>query len=257
MPTTSEVLTHLMPVTETLTGVKTTVRGNSPSDVLTFSEQLFYTFTPDPNRIAVTSGVAVAQTVVHDRVADHGNAASVGQTVGLNFVRLRKPTDTLTITQSVIAYKPKSTFVDPAAAAYVAGLTPSITVGGVLGVAHPHQFRLSYAATDCYLRNPDFSDKSSYQQVRVQRKSRGGDLQIGRVAMWPTTEILSFKFSYLDPADRDNLSDFLVLSLGQKIDLYDQYGRHWQGTIMQPGGKIAGDKRATSSAEFTFQGALV
>lgn len=257
MPTTTNaVIIDPLSLSHSLVAHDITVRGGSTPDVLTIYEGLFYTFVPDPHRVSASNAVTVAQAVAHDRTSDHGTSCTVGQSVGLHFSWLRKPTDTLTITESLIAYKPKASFVDPAAASYVGGLTPSITVPGVIGVAHPHQFRLSYSGTDCYLRNPSFGDKNSYQQTRVQRKSRGGDLQIKRIPTWPTTELLTMKFEYLDPTDAENLRAFMVMSLGQQIDLYDQYGRHWVGVLTQPGGKFTADKRATSSAELVFQGAL-
>jgi hypothetical protein len=103
------------------------------------------------------------------------------------------------------------------------------------------------------LRKPDFGDSDSYEPFRVSRESRGGDLQVYQDPMWPTTEVLSFKFSYLDPDVVEDLLVFLKATAGAEITLKDHFGRTWQGFVITPAGDVVQEKRTTKTAAFKFQ----
>ena len=164
-------------------------------------------------------------------------------------------TDTLVIKDFVSYFMASSSWVNPADpnpdSARNAG-----TPGFPWDPGNPRvagKIALTLGTTSVNLRFPDFGDTDSYDTFRVSRKSRGGDLQIFQDPMWPTTEVLSFKFSFLDPTDVSALIDFLKTSAGQNITLLDHFGRTWHGFIITPAGDVINDKRTTSTAAFKFQ----
>ena len=88
------------------------------------------------------------------------------------------------------------------------------------------------------LPRPLFGDIDSYQQNRINRKTRGGDLTVFRDPQWPVTEKLTFSFDYLDKKLIDEYVLFSYITNGQLIQLVDYRGRIWNGILMNPDAAI-------------------
>jgi hypothetical protein len=241
MSTYAESVTDNLPINDVSNGVYVRVKRPGLRDALTIGQVLAYQFIPDPKRQTVQDSITVATSATTARGKPGRDGLHVTETIGLNFDREKSVTESLSISDSVTAYMLSQYFINPAV------VVPST----------PGNLKLVLGSTTLLLRKPDFGDTDSYEVFRIQRESRGGDLQIFQDTIWPTTEILDFKFSYLDPPVAAALLAFLTESLGAQIDLYDQYGRHWQGFILTPTGDVVQDKRTTFTAAFRFQGVLL
>lgn len=115
---------------------------------------------------------------------------------------------------------------------------------------------LSYEQYSITLRNPDFSNTEDLEISRINRKSRGGDLLMFRDPIWPVTQNLNYKFSFLKQSDLNNLLHFMDLTLGQTVTLVDYEGRTWTGIIITPGSEVSQPERQDFAAQFQFQGIL-
>jgi len=109
------------------------------------------------------------------------------------------------------------------------------------------------------LRNPDFNNSELVSHNRINRKSRGGTLQIFRESTWPSAQRLKMTFSYLPNVDRVALLQFLEDSLGQEVGYLDHESRQWRGVILTPAAQVAEEKYSGCghSASLEFQGTLV
>lgn len=104
------------------------------------------------------------------------------------------------------------------------------------------------------LRNPDFNNQQNIEISRINRKTTGGDLIIFRNPVWPTTEVLDYKFSFLSQIDVNNLLEFIYQTLGQIVTLVDYEGVIWTGIIITPAAEITQPGRDNHAAHFQFQG---
>lgn len=133
----------------------------------------------------------------------------------------------------------------------------------------PGKVTLTYQTLTLDLPTPEFGNKITYTQYRVQGTTRGGDLIIyydrgvNTTVMatpwsrWPTTEVLEFDFSYLDDDNSALLLAFLLATLGRKITLVDYLGLTWQGFILNPELEILQAGRFNwKSNTIKFQGVL-
>ena len=228
---------------------------SNPSDTLAIGEQLFYQYIPNPLHLYVVDTVTVTPTAIGDPNRGVEADGTVTDTIDFTLDVGRSVTDTLVIKDSVSYFMASSTWVNPAAPIPTPPGNPG-TPGFPWDPGNPRvagKITLTFGSTTVNLRFPDFGDTDSYDPYRISRKSRGGDLQIFQDPMWPTTEVLSFKFSFLDPTDVSALIDFLKTSAGQSITLLDHFGRTWHGFIITPAGDVINDKRTTSTAAFKFQ----
>jgi hypothetical protein len=84
------------------------------------------------------------------------------------------------------------------------------------------------------LRNPEFGNKISFNANRINRKSRGGTVQVFRKSTWPKFRTLSMNMSVLTTTQADAFKSFLNSTLGLQIGLTDHEGRTWKGIISTP-----------------------
>lgn len=247
MSTFTKSITDTLVLHDSSSIIYTRVKAPGVADYLTIGQSVRYELIPSPLNKTVVDTVTVAETRNPGRTKGRPDAVTVSETVTMLLNRHKSVTDTLGINQFVVAFLvpvgvTPYNVIDPIAITYANSLTT------------PTSVTLVFGATTVTLRKPDFGDSNSYEAFRIQRASRGGDLQIFQDPIWPTTEVLDFKFSQLD--DPSDLITFLTASLGGQIDLHDQFGRHWKGFILTPEGQIIQPKRKTFTAAFRFQGVL-
>lgn len=243
----NEALADALDINDSATPVYIRVRNSGTMDLLTINQSVRAILIPSPLNQSITSSVTVTDAASAVRSKGASGSATVTDAITFAVSRGKVVTETLVISEHVVSIllpqgKFTSDIVDPVVVNYAGSLTT------------PGSLTMVFDATTVTLRKPDFGDSDNYEAFRIQRQNRGGDLQIFADPMWPTTEILDFRFSQLD--DPSDLISFLTLSQGAQIDLHDQYGRHWKGYILTPEGQVVQPKRTTFTAAFKFQGVL-
>lgn len=242
MATFIESCLDIVTITETVVPKMNKLRQPGATDYLLIGEQVVATLIR--NTVDVSHDVTVGQTTTPDRLKPGTVAISVSQTITARADRHKACTDTLAITEYVQAFINHKDWVDPAIQAYYDSLTKPATIS------------LTCGGLTIHLRKPKFDDKDTFAQSRINRNTRGGDLQVFNDAMWPTTQILKYEFEFLDPTVAAALKSFLAFSLSKLITLVDHHGRSWQGYIITPEAEIVQNKKTTFSARFEFQGGL-
>lgn len=84
------------------------------------------------------------------------------------------------------------------------------------------------------LRNPQFGNKISYNPNRINRKSRGGKVQVFRDNKWPQFTLLTMDISMLNQTQIDAFKSFLAATLGLVVGITDHDGFNWSGIITTP-----------------------
>lgn len=84
------------------------------------------------------------------------------------------------------------------------------------------------------LRNPDFDNVEQFEPRRINRRTRGGKLDLYRNNSWPKAKRFIYTFSSLKEQDIEDMIEFLEVSLGQEIGLLDFESRQWKGIILTP-----------------------
>lgn len=106
------------------------------------------------------------------------------------------------------------------------------------------------------LRNPNFDNVEQFEFRRINRRTRGGTLDLYRDESWPKLKRLIYSFSWLSDSQRVDLLDFLNRSLGQEIGILDFESRQWRGVILTPSSAISEPKRNGHSITLEFEGEL-
>jgi hypothetical protein len=104
---------------------------------------------------------------------------------------------------------------------------------------------------------PEFNNQEKYNTRRVNRKSRGGTLDIFRDPSWPSVRNFDFSFEWLTDDQRYAMLDFLDRSLGEEIGMLDFESRQWRGIILTPSSEIADAGPSKHGIEIAFEGDLV
>jgi hypothetical protein len=116
------------------------------------------------------------------------------------------------------------------------------------------------------VRNPEFGNQDKYEQNRIYRRTRGGNLIQYRDPIWPTTETISYSFKYLTNNEAHGLLNFIDKTLGLMILLQDYDDQWWQGLIINPEKEISQDNKEDQtptcdtprfSASFDFVGVML
>lgn len=127
-------------------------------------------------------------------------------------------------------------------------------------------FRLQYPAEGAVdeewisPRKPNFGNVQRLAMTRINRLTRGGDLDVFRDPVWPRIETLLFSISSLTRTKARDLLTFMDDYIGQEIRLIDHEDRLWRGTISQPSDPAVadGDKNCGSyTVSFEFEGVMV
>lgn len=104
------------------------------------------------------------------------------------------------------------------------------------------------------LRNPELDDRDRIGYTRVNRESRGGELQVYRDPSWPLVNTLQATVVGLKRTDVDDLLSFLEDHLGEEISLNDWHGRYWRGVITNPDEPVVEDTKDRWTMSFEFEG---
>jgi hypothetical protein len=106
-------------------------------------------------------------------------------------------------------------------------ITPPTLTDATLKLEYPHDT----PTEELVLRNPQFGNLDTLAYMRINRDSRGGTALIFADPDWPKQEIFEFTINSLSQSKRNELEEFLELSLGQRIKLTDWEGRESIGVI--------------------------
>lgn len=106
------------------------------------------------------------------------------------------------------------------------------------------------------LRNPNFDNVEQFEFRRINRRTRGGDLDLYRDENWPKVKRLIYSFTYLSETNRADLFKFLQRSLGTEIGILDFESRQWHGLLLTPANAISEPKRNGFSFSLEFEGEL-
>lgn len=109
------------------------------------------------------------------------------------------------------------------------------------------------------LKAPELGNGDRIEFLRIQRETRGGDLEVYSDPVWPKIETLIWTFKNLKRADSINVLAFLEQTVGQTITLLDYEGNTWTGIISTPAPdvKCTSDKNCGSyEVTIEFQGLL-
>jgi len=105
-----------------------------------------------------------------------------------------------------------------------------------------------------FLRNPELDDRDRLGFTRINRESRGGELQVFRDPTWPEVNTLQGTVVGLKKEDSDAFLQFLEDHLGEEVSLNDWHGRYWRGVIINPGEPTVEDSRDRWTVAFEFEG---
>lgn len=258
----AQIVTHQMQVFTTLQWRVNSTVLYYPIDLNTITDSLSTHYQHTPPQI-VTSEIAVADQIIiaHEKIM-------IDTLLLRHAIDMRKdPTagagDEVGVGQIITCWVERANsqgdfdFVNVDVKGQYDALTP------------PGKLTMTYQSLSIELPTPEFGNKITYSQSRVQTQTRGGDLIIyydkgfGKTAMqdygskWPTTEILEFDFSYLDDDNSQLLLAFLLSTIGRKITLVDYMGLTWLGFIINPETEIMQAGRFNFKANtIRFQGEL-
>jgi len=104
------------------------------------------------------------------------------------------------------------------------------------------------------LRSPEMDDRDRSGFNRVNRETRGGELNVFSDPAWPNINTLLVTITALKQTKIEELQEFLLTTLGQQIKLQDWKGRSWAGVITTPGDVATEDERNAWTMSFEFEG---
>lgn len=107
------------------------------------------------------------------------------------------------------------------------------------------------------LRNPETDDRDRMAFNRINRETRGGEINVYSDPDWPSVNTLLFTVVALRREKIDALHQFLYDTLGQEIKLHDWTGTTWRGVVTSPGEIATEDgvgQCGTWTISFEFEG---
>lgn len=105
--------------------------------------------------------------------------------------------------------------------------------------------------------NPDFDNVEQFEFRRINRRTRGGTLDFYRDESWIKCKRLIMSFSGLSEIQRNNMLEFLQLSIGTEVGILDFESRQWRGLILTPTTPLEEPGRIGFSFTLEFEGELV
>lgn len=106
------------------------------------------------------------------------------------------------------------------------------------------------------IRTPMLGDRDRLQNMRIQRESRGGTLQIFADPTWPKQQVLALTFTGLTEIEASILQQFFFDTLGLEIGFIDWDNRIWHGIIVTPDEPFIRARRNIVDISFEFEGEL-
>jgi hypothetical protein len=109
------------------------------------------------------------------------------------------------------------------------------------------------------LRNPETDDGDRLGFNRVNRETRGGELNVFGDPVWAKVNTLLFTIVALSdgkncPDVINETLDFFQTYLGQEIVLHDHTGTSWRGVVTTPNERAVEDAEGWWTLSFEFQG---
>jgi hypothetical protein len=110
------------------------------------------------------------------------------------------------------------------------------------------------------VRNPEKDDRHRISSVRINRESRGGNLDVFVDPLWPQIETLQFTVVAVRagkngcPDMITEIEDFMFNNLGQEIILHDWEGTDWEGIILNPDEPATEDEDGYWTISVEFEG---
>ncbi|MHA2218508.1 MAG: hypothetical protein ACXACY_21490 [Candidatus Hodarchaeales archaeon] len=127
-----------------------------------------------------------------------------------------------------------------------------------LTVTKESSITLSYPTTSptttVTIRAPEYGERHRLSFDRINRESRGGELQIFSDPDWPKLEILVASFTGLTEAEAQSVLDFFQTTLGLEVKLVDWYGKTWHGVVVTPEAQLIRARRGIVDLSFEFEG---
>lgn len=114
--------------------------------------------------------------------------------------------------------------------------------------------------TEINLRNPETDDIDRVGFNRVNRETRGGELNVFSDPGWDKVNNLLFTVVALSdgkgncPNVIGQLQTFLLDNIGREIYLHDWYGTSWRGVVVTPEAVATEDRNGWWTIAFEFQG---
>lgn len=157
--------------------------------------------------------------------------------------------DTLVFQHSVKIYKPTQFYVDP---------TIPTEVEKLYDVSFPDHrtkiIQLTYGTLTIKVPAPEIGDTDKIERTRIARYTRGGDYWTYSDPIWPETQSLSYRFSFLSRSIIDSMKEFCRKTIGQTIVLTDYENRTWNVVINTPAFEYEQTGRNNYTASLEFQG---
>lgn len=113
-----------------------------------------------------------------------------------------------------------------------------------------------------YLRSPETDDKQRIGYNRINRETRGGELNVYQDSTWPQTHSLLFTIVALSdggclPDKIGSLMDFFQNHLGEEIMIHDWEGLTWSGVVTTPNETAVEDRDGWWTISFEFEGVAI
>lgn len=104
------------------------------------------------------------------------------------------------------------------------------------------------------LRAPNMGDRDRIQNLRINRESRGGTLQVFADPTWPKVQTLVLSFTQIKESEATDLQDFFLSTLGLTVGLRDWEGNVWHGVVVNPDEPLVRSRRGLFDITFEFDG---
>lgn len=104
------------------------------------------------------------------------------------------------------------------------------------------------------LRAPEPDDRDRIAFNRVNRETRGGELDVFSDPTWAKVNTLLFTIVAIKPDKINQLQQFLQDTLGQEIQLQDWTGSTWRGVVTTPNEAATEDSEGFWTFAFEFEG---
>jgi hypothetical protein len=111
--------------------------------------------------------------------------------------------------------------------------------------------------TSITLKNPEFSNADELRFTRLDRRTRGGDRKLFSDQDWGTVQTLRLRVARLCDKDADEIINFLNVSNGRQVTLFDWEGRQWPGLILNASTEVFTDENDTTTFDIVFEGQAV
>lgn len=235
-----------------------TATAVSGTDSLVFSQYAGF-----PSEVQIPHSIIFSHAAVGilDRLVEH-TVVFTQDEIGYNHDAVRAASNGLVFTHSFVyiddvslcTYDPKiGTNNDPNAPTPPSATPPTLTRQSTVTLFYP----TVSPTVSVEIRAPNLGDRDRISQMRIQRESRGGTLQVFADPTWPKLQILALQFMGLTEGEALEVQSFFISTLGQTVGFTDWEGRTWHGVIVTPDEPfIRNGRTCRVDISFEFEGEL-